>query len=232
MPTAASSTPALNREVREAGKAALTRRRRIKRWLWPILPAVLLVGYLYPVVGLVMLLCMGAAVGVSFFRGRLWCDVCPRGAFYDLVVKRLKVKRRIPRFVRTVWFRLFMMGVFMTIVAVRLSAAWGDVAAMGRVFFMILAITTVVGLAFSVFFNPRSWCSFCPMGSMAYFFGRGKYAMTVSDDLCNDCGACAKVCPMELDPASYRSAGTMAHGDCLKCHACTAGCAKGALALG
>jgi len=220
------------RSTRLLRRSALARRRRIKAWVWPILPAVLIAGWFYPVFGFVMLLCMGAAVGLAFYRGREWCDVCPRGAFYDLVVKRLGVERRIPRLVRTGGLRVLMLGIMMTVMTVGLSRSWGDPAGMGRVFVMILIVTTVVGLAFAAFVNPRAWCSFCPMGSMAFAIGKGRYPMRVDAASCNDCGACAKVCVMELDPAAYKREGSMAHGDCLKCVACVAACPRGALSFG
>jgi polyferredoxin len=212
-------------------RRSLARRRRLKAWLWPILPVVLGAVWLYPAAGFVMLLCMGAGVGVAFFRGREWCDVCPRGAFYDIVVKRLGVERRIPKLVRTPAFRLLMIAVMMTIMTLGLYRTWGDPAGMGGVFVSILIVTTVVGLAFAAFVNPRAWCSFCPIGSMAFAAGRGRRPMRVDGAACTDCGVCAKVCPMELDPSAYKAEGSMAHGDCIKCLVCVAGCPRGALSL-
>lgn len=217
--------------TRDEARSKLARRRRTKAWSWPVLAAVLAAGIIYPVVGFVMLICMGAAVLIAPWRGRLWCDVCPRGAFYDLVIKRLGIDRPIPKFVRTPAFRVFMMAVMMAVLGLQLSRAWGDWPGMGGAFVTLLVVTTVIGLAFAAAFNPRSWCSFCPMGSMAHFFGRGRYPMSVSAEACTDCGKCSRHCPMELDPSAYKQEGSMAHGDCLKCLACVAECPRSALSF-
>jgi NAD-dependent dihydropyrimidine dehydrogenase PreA subunit len=66
------------------------------------------------------------------------------------------------------------------------------------------------------------------MGTMANWLGRGKMPLTV-DEKCSNCGACEKVCRMQIYPGSYREAGVVSHGDCLKCHYCVENCPKKAL---
>ncbi|MDF2572003.1 MAG: quinol dehydrogenase rane component, partial [Sporomusa sp.] len=46
--------------------------------------AYLVVGYFYPVTGIVALICMLAPVLIAPFKGRQWCgNYCLRGSLYD-----------------------------------------------------------------------------------------------------------------------------------------------------
>jgi NAD-dependent dihydropyrimidine dehydrogenase PreA subunit len=44
-----------------------------------------------------------------------------------------------------------------------------------------------------------------------------------------DCGACEKVCCMQISPGSFRGIGIVQHGDCLKCSNFVEICPKQAL---
>lgn len=204
-------------------------RRGMKMILWTILPAVIILGFFVPVVGFSLLLCMAGAVGVSFWRGRAWCDVCPRGAFLDIVMKPIGGKRPIPRLLRSTGFRILVLAFVMGMMGTRLAMTWGDYSAMGFVFITLLTVTTVVGLILALFFNPRTWCTICPMGSMATWIGKNKQPLQVDNNACISCNACKRACPMELNPEASREAGEMRHGDCLKCSACVVACPKNAL---
>lgn len=222
---AKSASPAAVRRTRDAYYV----RRGMKMVLWTLLPAVILIGFFVPVVGFSLLLCMGGAVGVAFWRGRAWCDVCPRGAFLDLPMKRFGGTRPIPRLLRSTGFRVAVLAFVMGMMGYRLSMTWGDAGAMGFVFVSLLTITTAVALILALFYNPRTWCTICPMGSLATWIGSKKQPLLVNDEACVSCGACHKACPMELNPEAYRQSGQMAHGDCLKCSSCVVACPKQAL---
>lgn len=73
--------------------------------LYWIIIAYLVIGYFFPVVGLLALICMVGPVLMSVWRGRYWCgNICPRGNFFDRVLSRYSPHRPIPAFVRTVGF--------------------------------------------------------------------------------------------------------------------------------
>ena len=42
-------------------------------------------------------------------------------------------------------------------------------------FYSIMLTSTIIGLAVNVLFKPRTWCSFCPMGTMTQLICRIKY---------------------------------------------------------
>ena len=106
-----------------------------------ILLAYLAIGYFYPVIGLLALVCMIAPVAFAVSQGRWWCgNACPRGNMYDRLLAKYSPHRPIPTFVRTFGFRLFMVLFIFTVFGVQMYFAWGDWNAMGRVFWNIIAI--------------------------------------------------------------------------------------------
>ena len=119
-----------------------------------------------------------------------------------------------------------------TMFGVQMYRAWGDWNAMGRVFWIIILVTTIVGITLSFIYAPRTWCSFCPMGSLSAWVTprSGKlpdgYRRVVVGEKCTTrCKLCSAVCPMQLKPYSVRGAEEgLLHPDCLKCGRCTAGC--------
>ena len=136
--------------------------------LYWILIAYLIVGYFYPVVGLLALICMIAPVSFAVKRGRWWCgNACPRGSLYDRVLSKYSPHRPIPEFVRTRGFRIFMVLFIFTMFGLQMYGAWGDWNAAGRVFWNIILATTIVGVILSFIYAPRTWCSFCPMGTLS-----------------------------------------------------------------
>ena len=136
--------------------------------LYWILLIYLVVGYFWPVIGFLAIICMIAPVAFAVRKGRWWCgNACPRGNFYDRVLTKYSPHRPIPVFVRTKGFRIFMVMFIFTMFGIQMSRAWGDWNDMGRVFWTIILITTIVGVTLSFIYAPRTWCSFCPMGSLS-----------------------------------------------------------------
>lgn len=57
--------------------------------LYWIILAYLAIGYFYPVIGFLAIICMIAPVAFAVRKGRWWCgNACPRGNFYDNVLAR------------------------------------------------------------------------------------------------------------------------------------------------
>ncbi len=176
---------------------------------------------------------MIAPVAFALKRGRWWCgNACPRGNFYDRVLAKYSPHRPIPKFLRTFGFRLFMVLFIFTMFGVQMYFAWGDWNAMGRVFWTIILVTTIVGIILSFVYAPRTWCSFCPMGTMSSWVSprdillpKGFTNIHVADTCQMKCKSCARVCPMQLTP--YDSRGKIEgylHVDCIKCGKCVAAC--------
>lgn len=201
--------------------------------LYWILLAYLVAGYFFPVIGFLALICMIAPVAFAVRRGRWWCgNACPRGSLYDRLLSRYSPHKPIPAFVRTFGFRLFMVLFIFTMFGVQMYFAWGDWQAMGRVFWTIILVTTVVGVALSFIYAPRTWCSFCPMGTLSSWVSPRsgklpeKYRRIFVSSSCQmKCKSCARVCPMQLKPYDSRGGEEgYLHPDCIKCGKCAIGC--------
>lgn len=205
---------------------------RLQKYMVWLLPVYLIVGYVYPVIGLAALVCMLAPIVWAVARGRYWCgNWCPRGSFYDTVMSRLSPQREIPVLFRRAWFRVLMVAFIMGAFTLQMISAWGNLDAMGMVFIRIIFITTVVGIALALTFHQRSWCSFCPMGSIASWISTKTLPKPILvETSCVSCKLCTKACPLQLTPYSAKGndAGFL-DSDCLKCGRCIEACPKKAL---
>ena len=201
--------------------------------LYWILLVYFVVAAIWPVVGLIAFICMIGPVAVSIFKGRYWCgNICPRGSYYDKLISRFSRNKKIPSFLRSTPFRVFMVLFIFAMFGIQMYFAWGDWNAIGRVFWNIIFITTIVGTIFGLVYSPRAWCTFCPMGSLSALVAPRKKGMSsfktiCVGDACVLCKKCAKVCPMQLKPyeAKGAAAGLM-DPDCIKCGVCISKCPK------
>ena len=148
-------------------------RSPFQSYMFWVFLAFLGVGVFYPAIGLIAITCMLAPVIVAFWRGRWWCgNVCPRGSFYDHVLRRFSPQRKTPAFFRQPLFRGFMVAFIMVMFSVQMYAAWGNISAMGMVFLVLIGVTTLAAILLGAFFNSRTWCNFCPMGTLAMLVTR------------------------------------------------------------
>lgn len=202
----------------------------LKANLFWILIVFLALGWFYPAIGVAALVCMLAPVALAPFRGRYWCgNFCPRGSFYDRIVAKFSPQRPVPAIFRSKAFRIMMVITIMTVFSFQTYYAWGDAAAVGMVFLRLILITTIVGIVLGLIYHHRTWCAFCPMGTMANWFSGPKMPLNIEHN-CVSCGLCAKACPMGLVPHSAKGA-AFSHGDCLKCGQCIPVCPKAAIAF-
>lgn len=207
-------------------------KNKIQQYMFWLLLVFLGVGVFYPAIGVIALICMLAPVLVSFYKGRFWCgNFCPRGSFYDHVLSKVSPQKPIPSIFRSNALRIFMVLFIMIVFTVQMYAAWGDLTAMGAVLVRLILITTIVGIVLGLFYHQRTWCSFCPMGTLASWISTIKKPMKLSvSDSCVGCKLCEKACPMQLKP--YTAKGKLEgfnNSDCLKCGRCVAVCPKKAL---
>ena len=121
--------------------------RIIQRYLFWLLLGFLAVGQVYPLIGLLAVICMMAPVLLSFYKGRYWCgNFCPRGSFYDHVLAKISPEKQIPSLFRQTNFRIAVLLVLMSAFSVQMYAAWGNLALVGAVFVRIILITTLIGI--------------------------------------------------------------------------------------
>lgn len=207
------------------------KRNILQSLTWLGLPVVAIGGWFYPLLGFLLLGCMIGSVGIAFFRGRAWCDwMCPRGSFFDLFFSKVSPRRKIPGFLRTGYFRGFMVGLIFVVLGIQIFLARGDVYAMGLAMVRVLNVTTAAGIILALAVHPRTWCHICPMGTLGNWVSRGRGSLVIGQG-CVSCQACSKVCPMQLEPYRYAARGVMGDNDCIRCSTCVERCPKKALSF-
>jgi polyferredoxin len=214
---------------RSAAHFLLPARRRSAAFIWWLLPIVMIAGWFFPLLGFLMLICMVASVAFADIVGRYWCGwMCPRGSFFDYIIGRVSRNKSAPAWMRSNTFRVGALVFLMGMMGVQMALAWPDPQAIGRVFITLLAVTTVVGIGLALAYKPRTWCSFCPMGTMASWASKGnKHSLSVNTEDCRNCAACSKVCPMDLSPHQP----DQSHSLCIKCEQCVTRCPRKALSF-
>jgi polyferredoxin len=189
-------------------------------------------GWFYPLLGYFVPICMIG--GIAF--GRKWCDwYCPRGSFFETVISRISPNKLIPAVFKSLPMRIGMLTVFMSIITVQTIRLWPDPYRIGRVFWVLFAISSSVSIILAVIYHPRVWCCFCPVGSMAAWGGgvKGRQFVKIDSSLCNECGLCRVVCPTCISPHMYKNNGIekIIDSSCLECGICVTACPQKALKL-
>ncbi len=196
-------------------------------WTWLILIVFLGAGIFYPPIGLIAIICMLAPPVGALFNGRTTCSwFCPRGSFLDVIVSKISCNKNIPSLFYNNIFRLI---VFMTIMAVfllQIIPVWGNITGMGRVFITMIYITTFIGIILAAAFKPRTWCTFCPMGTMGNWVAklRKNSYISINKDICSSCTACERICPMQFASYKYKDRDKIHFYDCLRCGKCEKKC--------
>lgn len=191
---------------------------------------ILIGGWYYPLLGYFIPLCMLFGIGIGIFSGRKWCNwFCPRGSFYDVVAKEISPKRNIPMFFKSNPFRLATIILLMSLMILNLIARWPDPYKIGKFFVVLITITTALGLFLAMIFHQRTWCSFCPIGSIIKWISKNN--LKINSNFCVDCKLCERACPIQIKPRSFKGKDKqeVADSDCLRCNLCIFACSKKAL---
>ncbi len=211
----------------------------VHSWLWIVLLAFCIIGLIYPVIGIIAVICMLAPSVVAIWRGRLWCgNFCPRGSFNDMILSKLSRNKTLPRILKSKWFRITFLVLLMSAFAIQLALTNGSLQAIGSVFVRMIIITTLVTMVLGISYNSRAWCIICPMGTMASGVTSFRNRSTKNkaqknvgfiQEKCVSCRLCSKVCPMGIDVLNYKNDGEVDNPDCIKCNKCVIKCPKDAL---
>ena len=140
----------------------MKRTQLIMIWL---LPVILIGGLFYPLIGYLVLAMMIFLLVLSFFRGRYWCwNLCPRGAFLDLIMAKLSPNKPLPKIFTMQWFRWLIFTIFISFLILRILQTGGNLIAIGSVFVTMCIVTTLISIALGLTTKHRAWCMICPMG--------------------------------------------------------------------
>lgn len=202
-----------------------------KKYSFIVLLVFVILGAFDSRIALAAIFCMLGPIVLSIFKGRFWCgNICPRGSFYDTVLSKISNKRKVPYLLKSPAFRFAVVVFMMSMFANGIISNWGDLAGIGFVFYRMIVATTVIGIIFSAFFNHRTWCHFCPMGTMASVisrFRKNKNVLKVSSG-CVSCKKCEKKCPIGIVPYDFRG-DILSHPDCIQCKECVTVCHMNAI---
>ena len=131
------------------------------------LPVIVAGGLFYPLSGYLVVAMMVALLTISIFKGRYWCwNLCPRGAFLDIILSKISFKKPIPSIFTKQWFRWLIFALFMGFIIFRIIHAGGSWIAIGTVFVAMCLITTIISIILGIATKHRGWCMICPMGTL------------------------------------------------------------------
>ena len=188
---------------------------------------VLAFGWRYPYLAYCMFL--NVAVGLVWavrHGGRHGCgNFCPRGAFYSFLPD---TGRKLPAGLLARKLSIAVMIVMLLGLALWLRP--NSIRSWGMVFYLMIVVTTTVGLVGWLVFNRYFWCAICPMGKIYKTIRPLATGIRVAD-ACVKCGLCAKACPFGFFPPGKTQDGVFRDPDCMHCGRCVDRCPKHALAL-
>ncbi len=222
----------------------------VRKYTWLVTVVVAVGGLWLPKLGLVVLAIMAALMTTAFFNGRFWCgNVCPHGSLFDRVILPVSRNGKIPAFFKTkafviLFFLFFIWNLSRRII--RVSSLWGTyefLDKLGFVFVMTYLVVMVAGGLLALVATPRTWCQFCPMGSIqkaSHKLGRllgvakktEKKITIEAKEKCHNCGKCSRVCPFQLEPyLRFSDKNQFDNPNCIKCGTCVANCPAGILSV-
>ena len=140
--------------------------------IW-FLPLIVIGGLFYPFLGYLVVAMMATFLTLAFFKGRYWCwNLCPRGAFLDIVLSKASMNKALPGSFSRQRFRWLIFLLFMGFVVLRIVQTGGKLAAIGSVFVVMCILTTLISIVLGIITKHRGWCMICPMGTLQEKIGK------------------------------------------------------------
>lgn len=196
--------------------------------LFVFIPLVALVDYKF---GLVALLCIFLPIITSFFSGKFWCgNLCPRGNFFDQIISKFSENKKTPRIFQTMIFRISVVIMIIIYFVYEINQVGFSLENLGFLLCKFILITTIIAIVFTTFYNERTWCSFCPVGTIASLNSRlfnrfNKKRLLKVGNQCAECKLCETSCLMNIRISNYKSL-PLDDINCLSCDKCQNVCPR------
>ena len=139
------------------------------KWSWIVIVIFFLVSFIDIRFALAGFICMAAPIGFALAgKGKIHCShYCPRGSFFGKFLPLISLKRTLPSFMTSKWFKhgllIFMFSAF----GVSLYKAGWNYENIAAAIFNMMLRSFLAGALIGIIFMPRNWCKICPMGHTA-----------------------------------------------------------------
>ncbi len=209
--------------------STIKQRHRLQ-WVYACITIIVLaLGWKFPILGFLVL---GAMVGGMIsgpIAGRWFCgNLCPRGGFLERVISLYSRGKKAPSWLSSKSFRIGVICFLMVMITLNVSQDPLNWRQWGLAFWTICLVTTGVGAVLAIFWDSRSWCTICPMGTIQNWVGGDIYHLEIYPKVCISCLKCEKSCPMKLKIIHPKTKDTLpavlASRDCIRCGECIAAC--------
>lgn len=124
-------------------------------------------GYFIPVLGLAVPVLIVLALIMNTRRTRSFCSsFCPNGRTLSFTLKSVSRKKILPPFLSSIEFKRMLCGFMMFCVINLLARSNGSAMQISRLFWAIYVVSIGISTISGLIFKPRSWCAYCPMGTL------------------------------------------------------------------
>lgn len=206
-----------------------------KKYSYLLLISFVIGGFFDLRIGLIAIICMIGPIVTSLLKGRFWCgNICPRGSFYDNIASKFSQKKKTPTLLKSAYFRAALAMLLLIMFGSNMIKTWGNLNNMGMVVYRLIVVTTIIGIGLTLFFNHRTWCNICPMGSISALCStlrnsKNKTSLLQVNNSCISCKKCERACSMGIAAHDFKGDALM-HKDCLQCLSCVYVCPKKSIA--
>jgi len=146
------------------------------------LPLIVIGGFFYAMLGYLVLVAILFMLVLSIYKARYWCwNFCPRGSYLDLGLSKISRNKAVPKVFTKQWFRWMFFTLIMSLFTLQIIRTGGSVKAIGLVFVIMCAVSTIIATILGITMKHRAWCMICPMGLLQEKIGKIQNAKSAQE---------------------------------------------------